>query len=135
MRSCLHVRDLLREVVLFNLIHSFRGEVCFRYQSRLEKIALIRAALCEVYAPSFFTEGHLIESQMLLVRLSAAQVECVREQRVGRMVAGELFLEDEQMINIVEDSVEIGGQETRFNYLGHLRVALPVQFEYLVRVY
>jgi len=71
---------------------------------------------------------------MLLVSLVTAQVESVSEQRISRVVSSELLLEDVEVVYVVEYPVEVGGEETGLDHLGHLGVALPIQVEHFVRV-
>jgi hypothetical protein len=59
----------------------------------------------------------------------AAKVKRISEERVGGMVPRELLLKDKEMVYVVEYSVEVGGQQTGFDYLSHLGVTLPVQIE------
>lgn len=47
----------------------------------------------------------------LAQRLHLSVVERVGEERVGRMVRGESLLEEEQVIHVVEDSLEVRGEQ------------------------
>ena len=45
------------------------------------------------------------------------------------MVARKLLLEDEEVVHVVEDTVEVARQQIWLNYLDHLGVAVPVDVE------
>jgi len=63
---------------------------------------------------------------MLLIEKVTSQIESVREERVGGMVPCELLLKDEEVIYVVEYSMEVRRKQTRLDYLSHLGIALPV---------
>ena len=58
-------------------------------------------------------------AKLLLVSL----VEDVGEERVNGVVLRELFLEDEHVVHVGEDSVEIGREQVRLHLFAHLSVA------------
>ena len=90
-----HVNEILRELLLF-------------HNSVFQDIALSKSN------PScLFAERHFFQRQVVV------EVESVGEEGVGRMVAGELFFEDEKVVHVVENAVEIRGQQVGFNYFDH----------------
>jgi hypothetical protein len=50
------------------------------------------------------------------------------------VVASELLFENKQVIDVVEDSVEIGCEQAWLNDLSHLFVAIVIDFELLFLV-
>jgi len=50
------------------------------------------------------------------------------------MVLSKLFLEDEQVVYIVEDAVEVAGEQVRLYFLDHLLVTDQVDLTHLLGV-
>jgi len=72
-------------------------------------VARFQPWLAEAEAAGALAEAHRGES------LELCLVERVREERVGRVVCREPLFEEEEVVHVVEDSVEVGAQEAGGN--------------------
>jgi hypothetical protein len=70
--------------------------------------------IAETQTASALAEAHGGEG------LELGLVEGVGEEGIGRVVGRESFLEQEQVVNVVEDPVEVGAQQAWLNVIGSL---------------
>lgn len=89
------LRQLNLEIVVFDLLKGLVAE-------HLRVInSLVEFGLCEIETSCGFTEVQSRQSQALRL------VECVGKERVDGVVLSKLLLEDEQVVVVVEDTIEV----------------------------